>query len=244
MPDLLDPPPNSNHAAEAALTVAKVGLNLVPIVGGSAAELVESVVGPMLVRRRERWFEEVADAIRILQRQHVPVDSEEFVTAVAHASRIALGTHLDEKLTMLKAAIIHSALPDRPTDVMTMRFLRFVDELDPEHFAVLAYLRHPGGHWDRHGMQRMALGHKGGALARSPQGVLTEFAGLPVNREDIEVILADLVERKLLDPNRLESPFVAEEWSAVTTPRGDQLLDFVTYVEPPGERVEPVGREQ
>ena len=134
-------------ATDLAYAAAAAGVSAVPVVGGPAVELVQAVFGPPLAKRQQRWFEELADAVRILQGHDVPLDSAEFVTAVTQASRIALGTHLDEKIAMLKAAIIHAAFPDRPTDIITARFLRFVDELDPEHFVLLAYLHDPAGHF-------------------------------------------------------------------------------------------------
>ena len=124
------PDPPQATGADLAYAAGAAGASIVPFVGGAAVELVSAVFGPPLERRQQRWFEELADVVRTLQKREVELDAPEFVSAVAAASRIALGTHLDEKLKMLKAAILHAALPDRPADIMTMRFLRFVEELD------------------------------------------------------------------------------------------------------------------
>lgn len=241
MPELLEPPPQPSDAKDRALTAAKVGLNLVPFIGGSAAELVQAVVGPRLTRRGDRWQQEVAEAIRHLQRQHVPVDSDEFVTAVVQASRIALGTHLDEKLDMLKAAIIHCALPDRPMDIIAARYLRLVDELDPSHFAVLAFLRNPKGHFDRLGL---STPHDS---SFNPEDMLPRLQ-LPVSGEELDLVMSDLMDRGLavnIPPGTGSSLYASKAVQMLgqedqsTRPRssalGDRLLDFVTYIEPPDE---------
>jgi hypothetical protein len=188
---------------------------------------VQAVFGPPLARRQQLWFVEVADAIRILQEHDVPLDSPEFVTAVAQASRIALGTHLDEKIAMLKAAIIHSALPDRPTDIVTARFLRFVDELDPEHFVLLAYLRDPAGHFERNNIPKPNL---------LMGGTGSVFAEARIEIPHLDVVLSDLGQRGLADSGSWNTVMTnSGAWAPRTTALGNELLDFVTYIEPPDD---------
>lgn len=66
-------------------------------------------------------------------------DRPGFVTAIHDATRIALGEHLEAKLEMLKMVLLRSALSngDRTADLTTLRFLRLVDELEPEHVLLL-----------------------------------------------------------------------------------------------------------
>jgi hypothetical protein len=223
--ELLEPPPEST-GADRVYAAARIGGNLVPYVGGAAVELLDAVLGPPLARRQQAWWEKVAEAIRVLQANHIPVDGDEFVTAVAQASRIALGTHLDEKLEMLKAAIIHSALPDRPSDLLTLRFLRFVDELEPEHFIVLTYLRDPVGHFERHGIEQPNV------LSGAPSSIM-DMAQLPLEEEARPLLLADLGERRLVNASSMGTMMTGRgAWQAQTTGLGNLLLDFVTYIEP------------
>jgi hypothetical protein len=188
--------------------------------------VVEAVFGSPLAKRQQDCFEKVAEAIRELQRLNVPLDSPELISATVQATRIAQGTHLDE---MLKAAIIHSALPDRPADLLTMRFLRFVDELDPEHFVVLRYLRDPGGWYDAHGIERPQFGG-------DPRRAALDAAQVPVGGEAVTVVPADLGERRLANVDGLGGMVTASSmWVALASPLGCQLLDFVTYIEPLAE---------
>ena len=215
-------------ATDLAYAAAAAGVSAVPVVGGPAVELVQAVFGPPLAKRQQRWFEELADAVRILQGHDVPLDSAEFVTAVTQASRIALGTHLDEKIAMLKAAIIHAAFPDRPTDIITARFLRFVDELDPEHFVLLAYLRDPAGHFVSNNIPKpnVLMGGTGSIFAE---------ARLPIPHLDI--VLGDLGERGLADSGSWNTVMTSNgAWAPRSTALGNQLLDFVTFIEPPVDK--------
>jgi hypothetical protein len=168
----------------------------------------------------------VAEVIRELQRRELPTDGPEFVDAVARASSIALGTHLEAKLTMLQAAILHAALPDRPSDIVTMRFLRFVEELDPEHFVVLAYLRDPEGHFDRNGIEKPNI------YAGSP-GSIMDAAQIPIDGGHVPMIVGDLAQRGLGDATLNTMMTGNGAWAPRTTPLGHQLLDFVTYIGPP-----------
>jgi hypothetical protein len=81
-------------------------------------------------------------------------------------------------------------MPDRPADLLTLRFLRFVDELDPEHFVVLRYLQDPGGWYERQGIARQAF------MAGGRRTIL-DGAQLPVSGVTLDVVLADLGERRL-----------------------------------------------
>jgi hypothetical protein len=226
--------PPTHHAADRAYEAARVGVAAVPFVGGSVIALLDAVLGPPLDRRRQRWFEEVADAIQTLQRQSVPVDSDEFVTAVARASTIAMGTHYDEKLAMLKAAIIHSALPDRPSGVIVNRLLRLVDELEPEHFIVLNKIRQgPNEPFETPESRAFmsAVSKLGGLRSPEPLDVrqVVREAGFSLSADELAMVAKDLISRDLLAVNTRDNTH--ESLSGL----GNELLDFVTYIEPPAE---------
>jgi hypothetical protein len=219
--------PIQSRAATAVALVSSAA-NFVPL-AGTAREVVEAVFGSPLAKRQQAWFEKVASAIRELHRLHAPLDSPEFVSAVVHASRIAQGTHLEKKLEMLKAAIIHAAFPDRPADLLTMRFLRFVDELDPEHFIVLRYLQDPPGWYQTHGIPRTEY------LTGGRDAIL-QGAQLPLDPLAQELVLADLGERRLANVGGLSGMVTgASMWDALASSLGNQLIDFVTYIAPAAE---------
>jgi len=196
---------------------------MVPIVGGAAVELVSAVFGPPLKRRQQKWFEKLADVVRTLQERDIAVDEPEFVSAVAAASRIALGTHLEEKLTMLKAAIFHAAMPDRPADIMTMRFLRFVEELDPEHFVLLVFMRDPKGHFASNAIAEPNI-------AMGGLGSIYQQSGIAI--ENLDLVRRDVTDRGLADGGSWNTMMTANgAWAPRTTDLGNQLLDFVTFID-------------
>ena len=56
---------------------------------------------------------------------------EEWISAVAQASRVAMGTHLEEKIRMLKKVLETLVLEPERNTVVVGRFLRYVEEFEP-----------------------------------------------------------------------------------------------------------------
>jgi hypothetical protein len=50
-------------AADVAYGVVKAAVAAAPVVGGTAAEIIEMVFGPPLVRLRDEWSQQLADAV-------------------------------------------------------------------------------------------------------------------------------------------------------------------------------------
>src|SRR4051794_13293622 len=138
--------------------VAKAAVAAIPLVGGSAAELLDLVITPAVQKHQAIWLNELADVVDTLRDRGVDVaalaDDEGFATAVLHASRIALGTHLEGKIRRLKSCLVTMALAPERDDFIAMRFIGFVDELSDEHFVVITYARDPIAWFERHGIER------------------------------------------------------------------------------------------
>ncbi len=111
------------------------------MVGGVGAELLNFYLPSALERRRDRWFEVLEQ--RLADVEGRVLDDDAFATIVLEATKAALGTHLEDKLQLLAAAVRSSAdVVDRGDDeFMARRLLRWVDELDPIHFEVLVQRR-------------------------------------------------------------------------------------------------------
>jgi hypothetical protein len=73
---------------------------------------------------------------------------------VLPASTIAMRTDREEKLRMLRNALINAVLPGAPEEHEQITFLRFVDELTPAHVRMLAFLADPVRWFDQHGLQK------------------------------------------------------------------------------------------
>ncbi len=167
----------------------------------------------------------MTEAIDELRERGLSIDAlaadERFATVLIEASKTALGTHLEEKLQLLKNAIVHTALPDGPADFLTIRFLRWIDELSPEHFIMLTYARDPAGWFEAKGIEKPNL-YMGG-----PASIMKE-ARVPVEGITREVVLRDLSDRALANTGGLNVTMTGEgAWQPWATDLGVQLADFV-----------------
>lgn len=111
--------------------------------GGSLIKyLMDTVITPSLEKRRQRWFEKLAEAMEVLQEQvnnfSVPVllENEEFTTLFIHSTNVALKTHQQEKLEQLKNAFINMVKLDMDFEEK-MRFIRAIDEFQLIHMKLL-----------------------------------------------------------------------------------------------------------
>jgi hypothetical protein len=208
--------------------LAKIGMSAVPYVGGPGAELIELVVPSSLMRRRDDWLRRLAEVVDELRARDVDfeaiVDDERFATALIEASRIALGTHIEEKLHLLKNAIVNMAMPDAPPDFLAARFLRWIEELSPEHFIVLTYGADPADWFDHHGIEKQDY------VIGSPRQVMAD-AKVPVAADALPVVLRDLNDRALADTGSMGAMMSgAGGWGPWVTDLGRHLTRFVTLV--------------
>jgi hypothetical protein len=137
---------------DVAHTLTKAGLNLVPYVGGTAAELFGLVIAPQLEKRRDKWLEDLAASIKKLQGQVQGFKIEElgknevFVSAVLQASQIALRTHEAEKLEALRNALMHIAITKPLKEDFQIFYLNLVDAFTVTHIEILRIFDKPGPH--------------------------------------------------------------------------------------------------
>lgn len=218
------PEPSLRDHARTGFDVAVAGI---PGVGGSLQVLVEAVLTPSLTKRRERWLKKLGELMNELEAKvdgFEPAqlaEDEAFVTAVADASRIAMGTHLEEKLDLLKNALARMAVSEGRDDFLDLQLFHFVDELSPEHFVVLQYLDNPAAWFDGKRISRpnLAIGSPDNLT-----GHLMDHARLPVGGAGLEIVLRDLSARGLV---RVEDVSPKTSWKSTTTDLGSDLLSFV-----------------
>ena len=130
-----------------AYAVVKAGISAIPIVGGPAAELLAHLIEPPLAKRRNEWMELVGEKLAELDAKGVDItelgQKEEFVSAVLHASHIALRTHQAEKREALRNAIFNVAAGQSPGDALEHMFFEWVDSLSVTHIQVLKLFQSP-----------------------------------------------------------------------------------------------------
>ncbi len=135
-------PKGNNY--DIAHTGAKAALNIIPIVGGTVAEIFNAIITPPLEKRRQEWMESVVAALQKLESDrsnlvtHL-INDDEFATLLISASINAFKTHLTEKHKRLKNGLIHSIDSKIPFDIKQV-YLNFVDELTLPHLEVLKFI--------------------------------------------------------------------------------------------------------
>lgn len=94
--------------AEIGASIVSAGVSSIPIVGGAAAELFELVIAPSLEKRRDEWLRKLGEAVDELRERLEGFDprqlegNEQFVSAVLAASTVAVKSHDEEKLDLLR----------------------------------------------------------------------------------------------------------------------------------------------
>lgn len=142
-------------AGDVAHAVVKGALSGIPIAGGLAAELFGMVLAPPLSKRRDAWFESVAERLRAVEAKlELLGEDPAFVTTMMHATHIALRTHQEEKLEALLNAVVNSAIGTAPQDDLQAIFLNLVDAFTPTHLRILKYFQNRGS-LDSSAIQRL-----------------------------------------------------------------------------------------
>lgn len=228
--DDLTPPASEPSDLAHAAAIALVGQ--IPIVGAAAAVIVGYLVSSPLERRRTKWTEDVANAIReIRAKQGRTIDDlrndERFIDAVMQATQIAIRTSQEEKLAALKYAIVNVAASNSLDQSVEHMFLCWIDDLSAWHLRLLRLLSDPKG-WFRESGQPVPEHH----ITSSIIGLIGE--SLPVlsgQRELCQQVVRDLNNRGLsgIDDRNLFTAMSADgAYRKHTTSLGDQFLQFVS----------------
>jgi hypothetical protein len=201
--------PPSPSAGDRTREIIKAAAGEFPIAGTVVTALYE-LFGTSYEERQHAWL--VALHATVSELEHRGLEFEQiarradFITAVHEASRIALGTHLESKLDMLKNVLVSAATAEigRNTELRALRFLALVDDLEPEHIIVL----------------RRCQASRFGALSLQEQS--DAFEALDLDRTDLELLMDDLASRGLL-ANHYEREPLREWWRRKGTPDSRQL---------------------
>jgi hypothetical protein len=96
-------------------------------------------------RRRDEWFKDLADALDRLEQKvegfkiEELADNEPFISAVIQATRSAVATHQPDKRSMLRNALLNSALGGGPTEELQEVFIAAIDALSLHHIRILNF---------------------------------------------------------------------------------------------------------
>ena len=128
---------------DAVHTITKAGLSAIPLIGGSAAELFNAIIGPPIAKRQDEWIQGIANRLKKLEEKVKGLKLEDlsrkdsFITMMMQASQTAIRTHQQEKLEALQNAVLNSALLNAPEDDMQIIFLNLIERYSLSHIRML-----------------------------------------------------------------------------------------------------------
>jgi len=162
-----------------------------PIGGGLAAELFGMFVVSPYQRRLQGWFESVADRLKALEgKQEISLaelaENEVFVSTLMQATQAAVRTHREEKIFLLRHAVLAAAVGFPVSADLQSVFIRYVDELTPVHFVLLGFIH------DNEDILRQF---------ESYEKLLMEFvikAGITLSGDEFRLLCSDLSVRLLV----------------------------------------------
>ncbi len=112
-------------------------------------EIISEIVKHPVEQRYKEWFQSLAEGLTALRKEFDDLSpenlskNERFITAVMQLTRTAIDNHEKDRHEKLRNAVLNSALPHAPDDIRQKLFNRWLDELTPWHWKVLALFDHP-----------------------------------------------------------------------------------------------------
>lgn len=202
-----------------AHAVTKSGLSAIPIVGGPAAELFQNVIQPPLEKRRAEWMAQVGEKLQEMEAKGLKLEelqqSEEFLSAVMHASQIALRAHQAAKLDALRNAILNVAAGQAPEETLQSVFLNLVDSFTELHLRILKVFQAPSPSPD------ISMG----GLSHVLENNIPELRS---RRDLYDQLWKDLYSRGLVNTDGLHAMMTGHGLAEKrTTEMGDSFLKFI-----------------
>lgn len=214
---------------DAAHAIARAGLSFIPVVGGPAVELLNTIVMPPLQRRREKWMRDVGEALQRLEAHgKVRLDglstNDDFVDTAVRATMTALRTSQEEKRAALRNAVLNAALPTAPDQAVQEMFVRWVEELTVWHLRILKLFQDP-----RAWAERKDIQYSGSMSTSLAQILETGLPQLRGRREFYDQVWNELHQRGLVNTSKLQGMMTAEgALERRTTEIGDAFLRFIS----------------
>lgn len=222
--------PPKGGPADAGYAIVRAGISMLPIAGAPASELLGLIVSPPLEKRRSEWMERVGAGLKDLEQKMGVVleelrNNDKFVDAAMDATQIAIRTSEKEKLEALRNALLNSALPNSPDELIRKMFFSLIDIFGVLHIKILELFNNPRIWFLKH--QKQYPDHiMSGGLSN-----LIEIA-FPILRERQEIydqIWKDLYLRGLVSTEGLHGTISAGGLEAKrTTGIGDAFLNFIS----------------
>ena len=216
--------------ADIALGAGRAVLAAIPVIGGTLTEVLSLILAPAVLRRRDTWFKELADALEEAERRidgfsiENLAQDEGFVSAVIEATRSAISTHKQEKRQALRNALLNIALHHSADEDEEQTFLRYIEELTVRHLRILKFFENPPKLLAARGAQ---INFNMGSADQALESMYPELGS---RRELCRQIVTDLHARGLLNAPSSFLDIVTTGSGMVakrTTPLADRFLAFI-----------------
>ncbi|MBC8393258.1 MAG: hypothetical protein H8E17_11920 [Deltaproteobacteria bacterium] len=130
------------NGSDTTHSIVKAGISLVPVFGGAASEIFNSLIVPPIEMRRNEWMEEISSILEALENKYDVKtsslsDDPEFIDIVFQATRVALKTSNKEKRINLRNMILNSAIKTEKENAYQEIFIRLLDEMTAAHMSFL-----------------------------------------------------------------------------------------------------------
>jgi hypothetical protein len=158
-------------------------------------------------KRRDEWMRAVGEALLQLQGRvegfsiEALAEDELFVSTVMQATLAAQRTHLADKKTALRNAVLNVALKHSPDEVKTEILLNLIDSISVWHIKIVDLFSNPQGWAQRNSKEFPSVWYMGG------RGDVLEFAfpELVGKRTFYDPIVKDLYAKGLLAVESLQT---------------------------------------
>jgi hypothetical protein len=147
--EMVDEYPEEKRWQEYTKGGLEIILNAVPVVGGSTTTALTMALSHRLNKRRDAWFRSLAQIVEQLgerldafEPEHL-ADNDAFMDAVVTATRIVDRTSKEEKIHLLRNAVLNAAMPSAPDADLQQVYFGTIDELTATHLHLLILLNDP-----------------------------------------------------------------------------------------------------
>lgn len=218
-----------DSVAQRQLSTAKAVAALVPYFGGSISEVFAAILQPQIQKRRDEWFQSIADdldklieKVQGIELQKVR-ENEQFTTALLNASQSAIRNHSKEKLDALKNAIVNVAAGSNLEENIQQLFLTWIDTLTPFHLRMLEFFRDP-----REYGEKIGKSFPNWSVGGPSQVIEHAFDDVLRNRAIYDQIIKDLQQRGLIGEFSPHTTMSGNGmFASRTTELGVAFLDFI-----------------
>lgn len=217
-------------SGDVGYSIAKGILGAVPIIGSTGAEIFGLLVVPPLEKRRVKWFNEVGERLKELEKTREGVleelrDNPEFTDTLIHATTLALKHSSAEKIEAFQNAIINTAVGQAPEITVREMFLSLLDSFTVSHIQILDLVNDPKEWFERNNMP--LPDYHSSVFER-----IIKIAFPKINDELIKVLWRDLKNASMTNFENLSVMFTREGlFSSKISPLGRDFLKFIKIQE-------------